>query len=67
VDFHLHRLVASPHAPAPFFSWWSAPAPCAHLVQSAAGVMIFADPVFSGTAILGERDLGRLGDATDGT
>jgi light-independent protochlorophyllide reductase subunit N len=29
---------------------------CAHLIQSAAGVMIFAEPRF-GTAILGERDL----------
>jgi light-independent protochlorophyllide reductase subunit N len=32
---------------------------CAHLVQSAAGVMIFAEPRF-GTAILGERDLAGL-------
>ena len=29
---------------------------CAHLIQSAAGVMIFAEPRFA-TAILGERDL----------
>ncbi|MEM1426677.1 MAG: ferredoxin:protochlorophyllide reductase (ATP-dependent) subunit N, partial [Cyanobacteria bacterium P01_H01_bin.130] len=29
---------------------------CAHLIQSAAGVMIFAEPRF-GTAILGDRDL----------
>ena len=29
---------------------------CAHLIQSAAGVMIFAEPRF-GTAILEERDL----------
>jgi light-independent protochlorophyllide reductase subunit N len=35
---------------------------CAHLVQSAAGVMIFAEPRF-GTAILGERDLAGLADA----
>ena len=32
---------------------------CAHLIQSAAGVMIFAEPRF-GTAILGERDLAGL-------
>jgi light-independent protochlorophyllide reductase subunit N len=37
---------------------------CAHLVQSAAGVMIFAEPRF-GTAILGERDLAGLADAND--
>ncbi|MEL7050293.1 MAG: ferredoxin:protochlorophyllide reductase (ATP-dependent) subunit N [Cyanobacteria bacterium J06588_5] len=37
---------------------------CAHLVQSAAGVMIFAVPRF-GTAILGERDLAGLADAND--
>ncbi len=35
---------------------------CAHLIQSAAGVMIFAEPRF-GTAILGERDLAGLADA----
>jgi light-independent protochlorophyllide reductase subunit N len=35
---------------------------CAHLVQSAAGVMIFAQPRF-GTAILTERDLAGLADA----
>jgi light-independent protochlorophyllide reductase subunit N len=35
---------------------------CAHLVQSAAGVMIFAEPRF-GTAILTERDLAGLADA----
>ena len=35
---------------------------CAHLLQSAAGVMIFAEPRF-GTAILGERDLAGLADA----
>ena len=29
---------------------------CAHLIQSAAGVMIFAEPRF-GTAIIDERDL----------
>ncbi len=37
---------------------------CAHLIQSAAGVMIFAEPRF-GTAILGERDLAGLTDAND--
>ncbi|HMS01834.1 MAG TPA: hypothetical protein PKE51_02620, partial [Gemmatimonadaceae bacterium] len=37
---------------------------CAHLVQSAAGVMIFAEPRF-GTAILGDRDLAGLADAND--
>ncbi len=35
---------------------------CAHLVQSAAGVMIFAEPRF-GTAIIDERDLAGLADA----
>lgn len=35
---------------------------CAHLMQSAAGVMIFAEPRF-GTAILDERDLAGLNDA----
>jgi light-independent protochlorophyllide reductase subunit N len=35
---------------------------CAHLVQSAAGVMIFAEPRF-GTAILTDRDLAGLADA----
>tara|TARA_Y100001968_G_scaffold125036_1_gene114011 strand:+ start:2714 stop:3970 length:1257 start_codon:yes stop_codon:yes gene_type:complete len=35
---------------------------CAHLIQSAAGVMIFAEPRF-GTAILEERDLAGLADA----
>ncbi len=35
---------------------------CAHLLQSAAGVMIFAEPRF-GTAILDERDLAGLADA----
>ncbi|WP_373506998.1 ferredoxin:protochlorophyllide reductase (ATP-dependent) subunit N [Thiocapsa sp.] len=34
---------------------------CAHLVQSAAGVMIFAEPRFA-TAILHERDLAGLAD-----
>lgn len=34
---------------------------CAHLVQSAAGVMIFAEPRF-GTAIIDERDLAGLAD-----
>jgi light-independent protochlorophyllide reductase subunit N len=37
---------------------------CAHLLQSAAGVMIFAEPRF-GTAIIGERDLAGLSDAND--
>ena len=37
---------------------------CAHLLQSAAGVMIFAEPRF-GTAIIGERDLAGLADAND--
>ena len=37
---------------------------CAHLVQSAAGVMIFAEPRFA-TAILDERDLAGLADAQD--
>ena len=37
---------------------------CAHLVQSAAGVMIFAEPRFA-TAILGERDLAGLADANE--
>jgi light-independent protochlorophyllide reductase subunit N len=35
---------------------------CAHLLQSAAGVMIFAEPRF-GTAILTDRDLAGLADA----
>jgi light-independent protochlorophyllide reductase subunit N len=35
---------------------------CAHLLQSAAGVMIFAEPRF-GTAILEEKDLAGLADA----
>jgi len=37
---------------------------CAHLVQSAAGVMIFSEPRF-GTAILGDRDLAGIADAND--
>jgi light-independent protochlorophyllide reductase subunit N len=37
---------------------------CAHLVQSAAGVMIFAEPRF-GTAILSDRDLAGIADAND--
>jgi len=37
---------------------------CAHLLQSAAGVMIFAEPRF-GTAILEETDLAGLKDAND--
>ena len=35
---------------------------CAHLIQSAAGVMIFAEPRFA-TAIIDERDLAGLSDA----
>ncbi|GEO80526.1 light-independent protochlorophyllide reductase subunit N [Pararhodospirillum oryzae] len=35
---------------------------CAHLMQSAAGVMIFAEPRF-GTAVLEERDLAGMADA----
>lgn len=35
---------------------------CAHLLQSAAGVMIFAEPRF-GTAIMEEKDLAGLADA----
>lgn len=37
---------------------------CAHMLQSAAGVMIFAEPRF-GTAILNDRDLAGLADAND--
>jgi len=37
---------------------------CAHLLQSAAGVMIFAEPRF-GTAIMEEKDLAGLADAQD--
>jgi len=37
---------------------------CAHLLQSAAGVMIFAEPRFA-TAILEEKDLAGLADAHD--
>ena len=37
---------------------------CAHLIQSAAGVMIFAEPRF-GTAIIDERDLAGLADANE--
>ncbi len=37
---------------------------CAHLIQSAAGVMIFAEPRF-GTAIMEERDLAGLADANE--
>ena len=37
---------------------------CAHLIQSAAGVMIFAEPRF-GTAIIDERDLAGMSDAND--
>jgi light-independent protochlorophyllide reductase subunit N len=39
---------------------------CAHLMQSAAGVMIFAEPRFA-TAIIDERDLAGLADAQRGT
>ncbi len=35
---------------------------CAHLIQSAAGVMVFAEPRFA-TAILEERDLAGMADA----
>jgi light-independent protochlorophyllide reductase subunit N len=35
---------------------------CAHLIQSAAGVMIFAEPRFA-TAIIDERDLAGMSDA----
>ncbi|MEM8876279.1 MAG: ferredoxin:protochlorophyllide reductase (ATP-dependent) subunit N [Pseudomonadota bacterium] len=37
---------------------------CAHLMQSAAGVMIFAEPRF-GTAIMEERDLAGMTDANE--
>lgn len=37
---------------------------CAHLMQSAAGVMIFAEPRFA-TAVLGERDLAGMADANE--
>lgn len=37
---------------------------CAHLIQSAAGVMIFAEPRFA-TAIMEERDLAGLADMHD--
>src|SRR6056297_2040180 len=37
---------------------------CAHLIQSAAGVMIFAEPRFA-TAVLEERDLAGLADCND--
>jgi light-independent protochlorophyllide reductase subunit N len=37
---------------------------CAHLMQSAAGVMIFAEPRFA-TAVLEERDLAGMADAND--
>jgi light-independent protochlorophyllide reductase subunit N len=37
---------------------------CAHLIQSAAGVMIFAEPRFA-TAILDERDLAGITDIDD--
>ena len=37
---------------------------CAHLLQSAAGVMIFAEPRF-GTAIIEERDLAGMADAQE--
>ena len=37
---------------------------CAHLIQSAAGVMIFAEPRF-GTAIIDERDLAGLADMNE--
>ncbi|MFN3614685.1 MAG: ferredoxin:protochlorophyllide reductase (ATP-dependent) subunit N, partial [Rubrimonas sp.] len=37
---------------------------CAHLIQAAAGVMIFAEPRFA-TAIIDDRDLAGLADAND--
>ena len=37
---------------------------CAHLIQSAAGVMIFSEPRFA-TAIIDDRDLAGLADAND--
>lgn len=37
---------------------------CAHLIQSAAGVMIFAEPRFA-TAVLEDRDLAGMSDAND--
>ncbi|MEO1338854.1 MAG: ferredoxin:protochlorophyllide reductase (ATP-dependent) subunit N, partial [Myxococcota bacterium] len=37
---------------------------CAHLMQSAAGVMIFAEPRFA-TAVIEERDLAGLADANE--
>ena len=37
---------------------------CAHLLQSAAGVMIFAEPRFA-TAIIDDRDLAGIADAND--
>ncbi len=37
---------------------------CAHLIQSAAGVMIFAEPRFA-TAVIDDRDLAGLADADD--
>jgi light-independent protochlorophyllide reductase subunit N len=37
---------------------------CAHLLQSAAGVMVFAEPRFA-TAIMEERDLAGMADAND--
>ena len=37
---------------------------CAHLLQSAAGVMVFAEPRF-GTAIIEERDLAGLADRNE--
>ena len=37
---------------------------CAHLIQSAAGVMVFAEPRFA-TAIMEERDLAGMADAND--
>jgi light-independent protochlorophyllide reductase subunit N len=37
---------------------------CAHLIQSAAGVMIFAEPRFA-TAIIDERDLAGMADMND--
>ena len=37
---------------------------CAHLIQSAAGVMIFAEPRFA-TAVLEDKDLAGIADCND--
>jgi hypothetical protein len=56
---HLHRLAASQDQDAFFLVVGSRT--CAHLLQSAAGVMIFAEPRFA-TAILQDRDLAGMAD-----